>query len=176
MKCHSDEFEVQEILAYKVRDKRRKYLFTQLRHKGNFLKSASNENVVPVRQSSDMEKPTVSSFLPCKYCKGFYKKKYLYRHIKTCPQNKDSKNGRINAISEGQSLFATYKKDDILRKEVFPTMRGDDISFVAKTDNSGNVVKQKRILQPWTEQQKNFTIAYFKNHIKKTLHPKKMNV
>ncbi|XP_063907787.1 uncharacterized protein LOC135125929 [Zophobas morio] len=116
--------------------KRRKDLFTKLRNKGNFLKSAVGKNVVPVRKPTldSLEQLSTTAYLPCKHCKGFYKKKFLYRHVKKCPHNNDDKTIRTNAQSEGQSLFAAYRENDILRKEVFPTMRPDEISFTAKTD------------------------------------------
>jgi hypothetical protein len=54
--------------------------------------------------------------------------------MKRCPLNNDDKSERVNAQSEGQSLFSTYRENDVLRKDIFPTMRADEISFVAKTD------------------------------------------
>lgn len=138
MRHHQQEIEVQQILAYNVRDKRRKALFNKLRNQGNFLKSTvGDNNIVPVRQPTKANLATdvanVSTYLPCKYCKGFYKRKYLYRHVKKCPHN-DNKSKKINAQSEGQSLFSTYKDNDLLRKEIFPIMRADEISYTAKTD------------------------------------------
>lgn len=53
--------------------------------------------------------------------------------MKKCPHN-DKKSERTNALSEGQSLLSAYKDNDILRKEVFPIMRADSVSFTAKTD------------------------------------------
>ncbi|KAK9686933.1 hypothetical protein QE152_g36826 [Popillia japonica] len=157
LRHHQQEIEVQQILAYNVRDKRRKALFNKLRNQGNFLKSTvGDNNIVPVRQPTKANLATdvanVSTYLPCKYCKGFYKRKYLYRHVKKCPHN-DNKSKKINAQSEGQSLFSTYKDNDLLRKEIFPIMRfstykdndllrkeifpimrADEISYTAKTD------------------------------------------
>jgi hypothetical protein len=119
-----------------VKDKRRRILFQKLRNRGNFLKSTISADVVPVRKPAykNLDKPSPSTYLPCKYCRGFYKKKYLCRHMKRCPLNNDDKSERVNAQSEGQSLFSTYRENDVLRKDIFPTMRADEISFVAKTD------------------------------------------
>lgn len=123
-------------MACKVGSKKRKILFNKLRNKGNFLKSCSNDRVVPVRKPvwENLEPATISTYLPCKYCKGFYKKKFLYRHVKKCPHNTTDIKERINAQTEGQSLLSAYSKSDILRKQVFPKMRSDMISFTAKTD------------------------------------------
>lgn len=89
---------------------------------------------MPVNKSRLDSKPTVATHLPCKFCKGFYKKRFLHRHVKTCPHNNEDKLKKINAQSEGQSLFAAYKNNDVLRASVFPIMRPDPISFAAKTD------------------------------------------
>ena len=133
---HQCESKVQEILALKVGDKKRKYLFNKLRNEGNFLKSCAEEYVVPIRKPvlGDSDLPTRSTYLPCKYCKGFYKKHALYRHIKNCAHNETNNNGRTSAQADGQSLLSSYRSSDLLRKEVFPKMRADNISFVAKTD------------------------------------------
>lgn len=101
---HSAEIEVQEILACNIKDRKRKILFNKLRNKGNFIKSTCESIVVPVRRPvfNAIEKPFTSSYLPCKYCKGFYLKKYLSCYIKRCPLNEDKNKGvRTNAQSEG---------------------------------------------------------------------------
>ncbi|KAK9754233.1 hypothetical protein QE152_g1632 [Popillia japonica] len=136
LRHHSSEIEVQQIMALRTGDKRRKTLFTKLRNKGNFLKSTVDENIVPVRKPANgsQEKPNTSSYLPCKYCRGFYKRKYLFRHIKNCPHNTDDKKLRTNAQSDGQSLLTAYKRNDILTNEVFPVMKPDSISLTAKAD------------------------------------------
>ncbi|XP_074042023.1 uncharacterized protein isoform X2 [Leptinotarsa decemlineata] len=136
LRHHQMEHEVQEILSFSVGNRRRKELFTRLRNTGNFLKSSSSEIIVPVRKpaESDLEQPTTDTYLPCKFCKGFYKRKTLYRHIAKCPDNCDDKKLRSNAQSEGQSLFSKYKNNDILRKYIFPSMRADELSLTAKKD------------------------------------------
>lgn len=135
---HSEEIEVQEILACNVKDRKRKILFNKLRNKGNFIKSSCETTVVPVKRSlrDASEDPSTSSHLPCKYCKGFYKKKFLSRHVNRCPLNDDKGKGvRTNAQSEGQSLLSSCRQDDILQREIFPTMRkADHIAQTAKQD------------------------------------------
>lgn len=78
----------------------------------------------------------MSSYLP--YLPNFAKdfiKNNLYRHVNKCPHNTNNKNERMYAQTKGQSLLSAYVKNDILRKEVFPKMRADEISFIAKTDS-----------------------------------------
>ncbi|KAG5891204.1 hypothetical protein JTB14_012689 [Gonioctena quinquepunctata] len=49
LRHHGQEIEVQQILAYNVKDRKRKNLFNKLRNQGNFLKSTmANTNFIPV--------------------------------------------------------------------------------------------------------------------------------
>lgn len=136
MRHHECETKVQEVLALRSGDKRRKHLLSKLRNEGNFLKSVTQEEVVPVRKlpSGTIDIANKASYLPCKYCKGFYKSRALYRHMNKCVHNNENKSKRILAQAEGQSLLSSYRFNDLLRTEIFPRMRADNISFVAKTD------------------------------------------
>lgn len=49
---------------------------------------------------------------------------------KQCAHNND-KSKKINA----QSLLLIYKENDLVKQEVFPIMRADEISYTTKTDS-----------------------------------------
>lgn len=77
-------------------------------------------------------------FLPCKHCLQFYKRESLYRHTKMCLQNTEVKlPKRKTSRSDDQTalLLGTSPDSDQLLKDVlFPHMRADEISSIAKTD------------------------------------------
>lgn len=54
--------------------------------------------------------------------------------MRQCVHNDENKSCRNLAQAEGQSLLSCYRHNDLLRKEIFPRMRADNISFTAKTD------------------------------------------
>ncbi|KAK4875861.1 hypothetical protein RN001_012283 [Aquatica leii] len=62
----------------------------------------------------------------------------LYRHTKKCSQNIEvNKQKRQTAQSDGQTallLGTRLKHDQLLKTELFPRMRADDISLIAKKD------------------------------------------
>lgn len=126
---HDTELEVQKIMATPVKSKKRKDLIGILRKKGNYL--MNNEKCVrPVK------KPALSTtkFLPCTHCLGFYSSKQLWRHRKKCLLNPDSK--AKNRQSDAQNfLIRGLQIDEKLRDTVFPHMRADNISLVAKKDS-----------------------------------------
>lgn len=120
---HGDEKEVLEILSLKANDPRRKLGIQNIRKRGNFVISRAVRNTPG--------NVTDSELLPCKFCKGYYIKSSLRFHVKTCVMN--VKGEKCRAQAEGQTLKAGYFcKDDMLAKEAFPKMRGDDISLVIK--------------------------------------------
>nr|CAI5858508.1 unnamed protein product [Callosobruchus analis] len=107
---HTDEVKVAEILSLKARDRKRIQLFKRLRNEGNFLKTAYENAVTPVRKPLSPSCPVdTSNYLPCKYCKGFYKKNYLYKHVNRCPHN-FNKGEKSCAKTDGQSLLSYTPK------------------------------------------------------------------
>lgn len=151
---HRNELEVQEILALEVKNKKRKILFNKLRNKGNFIKSTCEGTIVPVRKAVMNVEPSTSNYLPCKFCKGFYCKKFLSRHVKHCPHNSDQDSvKRTNAQSDGQSLLSACKHNDILVTEIFPKMRKADIVALTAKKDSLICAVARRYLKSHRDQQ-----------------------
>ena len=125
---------MQEILALPIGSNKRKALFTKLRNLGNFVVSSISDQIVPVKKPTSEHSPLDrKNYLPCKFCKGFYKRKYLRIHLKKClVRNGAEYSG--NTQSDGQSLLSRFIYTSLVRKEVFPIMRADEISLVAKCD------------------------------------------
>lgn len=135
---HRSETDIQRILSYKNNSKEKKEALSALRKKGNFIRNRTNVKLRPVKRVHTFGEPVAADFLPCSHCLGFYKRKSLYRHTKRCSENKElSKNQRQNSQSDGQTalLLGTFiKHDELLKKELFPRMRADSITLVAKKD------------------------------------------
>lgn len=119
----------------------RKKFINLLRKEGNF--SLFFENKVRPVQRPDPNKNTkdvsLESYLPCKFCKGFYKIHSLRRHAKNCSFNTE-KFITARYASEGQTMiaFTESRKKFLnrlrLKSEVFNTMHPDKISFNGKSD------------------------------------------
>lgn len=129
-RSHSTEFKVQQILSKPVKSKERKNLFTTLRKQGNYIQNV--ENVVkPMKKCTDSSE--YDNYLPCIHCLGYYRRKQLWRHKKTCTEN--PKGTCNNLQSEAQNLLVRHiQVDKQLKESVFPRMRADKISLVAKKD------------------------------------------
>ena len=121
---HIAELEVQKILSTPKNSKERKRFITDLRKKGNFIQNA-NHCIKPMKLNK------LSEYLPCTHCLGFYSRKQLWKHRKSC--TKDSNNSNVQ--SEAQGLLTRHLKvDKMLKETVFPRMRADKLSIVAKSD------------------------------------------
>lgn len=137
---HCEEIEVAKLLSLKKGSKERKILASQLRKRGNFFNNISGSaKLMPVRRPNQMVvQPKATDYLPCKFCFGLFKKKYLRRHIVKCSLKKDEVGGggkykKVQA--NAQSLLMAFTDDDtMLIQEVFPRMAPDTISLTVKND------------------------------------------
>jgi hypothetical protein len=123
LRNHSIEKDVQRISSFSPKNKERKKILSNLRKKGNFLNSSTK--VKPTRNGNSNNK-----LLPCSNCLGYYSSKQLWRHRKNCMDVND----KLHQAQGQNILLKNLRVDTQLRKEVFPKMRPDDISLVAKTD------------------------------------------
>ena len=132
--------------AMASKGKERKHELKKLRLKGNFQYNvaviASGKGQLIVARRGKTEKPS-SSYLPCRFCLGFYRKEELWRHCKTCDFKSDDPNesepDHADAIRSGKwlvygSCIPQYIEQD-LAYHVISTLSDDDISEIAKTDS-----------------------------------------
>ncbi|KAG5893346.1 hypothetical protein JTB14_000112 [Gonioctena quinquepunctata] len=102
---HSCEFDVQKIMSKPSGSIERRLLLDLLRNKARDL-------------------------LPCDNCLGFFSKKLLWRHRNKC-------NDSMNRNHQGAAqniLLGNLSIDAHLKNTVFPSMRADEISLIAKKD------------------------------------------
>ncbi|KAI4455810.1 hypothetical protein MML48_8g00013055 [Holotrichia oblita] len=135
---HPSEIEVQRILSFKSKSNERRVALTQLRKQGNYVSNRITSKLRPVKRIETTKTAMKDSFLPCKYCFGYYRKNSLYRHTKRCPSNtRSGSKKRQTAQSDGQTMMALnamFKHDQLLKDKLFPRMRADDIALMAKRD------------------------------------------
>ncbi|KAJ8927562.1 hypothetical protein NQ314_019957, partial [Rhamnusium bicolor] len=125
---HKTELDVQKILALPSFSKERKNLLYSLRKKGNYLNS--NEVSKPVRKGAD-----ASNYLPCTHCLGFYSARNLWRHRKQCDANPAKGTSARNSQTDAQNFLIRHLRvDPQLKTDIFPRMRADQVSLVAKKD------------------------------------------
>ncbi|GLV33464.1 hypothetical protein CBL_20201, partial [Carabus blaptoides fortunei] len=126
---HSDEIEVEKFMVLKRNSKNRKKIIDRLRREGDFCTT----NIVPVMNKTGI---SPNNYICCKYCRGYYIKASLRRHVKKCYFNPDPSK-RTNAQQDGHTLMAApFGPNDILKiSGLLNMMKADETSLVAKKDN-----------------------------------------
>ncbi|KAK4886713.1 hypothetical protein RN001_002984 [Aquatica leii] len=125
---HSDELQVQEIFCLNKKSKKRKKLLDRLRREGDFIST----EIVPVLK---IENKQTTDYIACKFCKGYYSKKCLRRHVKKCFFNPDPSKP-IKSQIEGQNIMigAFGPNDPLKISGLLDKLRADKISLTAKRD------------------------------------------
>lgn len=138
---HKEEGAIQELTALPQNNPRRKILLDTIRRQGNYVLNQNVAILRPIRRPRfNVTTTETSEYLACNYCLGYFKRRYLRRHRRTCKLRTNEPSGRENHLSEAQmfSVCTGEYKDfySTLRvtKEVFPIMKNDDVSKAAMGD------------------------------------------
>jgi len=98
---HSQESEVAPICSVPLGSSKRKLLFQQLLHRGNYMHNMQvlkdkNGQIVPRYRPSALV--AVDKFVPCEYCLAFYVRSDLRKHQKGCKFNPSLDSGANNTV------------------------------------------------------------------------------
>ena len=146
MTCrHPKEEDVIAAMKFPSGSAQRKELWHKIRSRGNFH---HNMTVMDVGEGALIvaRKPNQSGrafaaqdFLPCPYCRGFYRRRELWKHTATCclrPQGDLSETQKkVQVNSKLMLLGALSTSSNSMLDKVLATMRNDDTTLVAKSDD-----------------------------------------
>nr|CAI5833208.1 unnamed protein product [Callosobruchus analis]CAI5835642.1 unnamed protein product [Callosobruchus analis]CAI5837341.1 unnamed protein product [Callosobruchus analis]CAI5841072.1 unnamed protein product [Callosobruchus analis]CAI5842310.1 unnamed protein product [Callosobruchus analis] len=137
---HSNEREVREIFSCKSGSIERKRLLAILRNEGQ-LQSGVHGEIIPKKCLRSDDEICPDEYAICVYCKGFYKRLHLSRHMKTCfarPGQTTTK--KLRPLSESIVFSACQRKHgEILNKlavstEILNKMQPDKVTEAAIGD------------------------------------------
>lgn len=129
-KVHADKEEVKKFISLPKRCKERKQIIDSIKKQSQFAfntNSILNDGELIVCRRPNQNKKTATDYQVCQHCKGFFSKTNLRHHAKKCFSYCGTKN---------RTLFVTGKKvlgrihseaSNILRNEIFPVLREDDV-------------------------------------------------
>ncbi|CAH0556796.1 unnamed protein product, partial [Brassicogethes aeneus] len=135
---HRDELEVKELMNKKPNSKEKKDMLLLLRHQG-CLDDGLRGKIIPKKYKPG-EEVNESDFALCKYCKGFFKRLFLSRHVKKCFAKPSGSSDGTKPLTESYIYMACQKKyGEVLnklqvKKEVFERMQADEITQTASND------------------------------------------
>ncbi|KAJ8022236.1 hypothetical protein HOLleu_39660 [Holothuria leucospilota] len=137
--AHDGEMEVAHALSLKKKSKKRKEIFDRLRKAGDYehnmevLKDRRGSLVVNKRAKHGETAPG-DTFLPCSNCRGFYPKKYIWRHAKLCkPMSVSS--CKLQHVRESLALLPVKEFVSKQMKGILDSMTQDDIALMIRNDD-----------------------------------------
>lgn len=145
---HKEHQKILQIQLLPKKSSQRDALFTELENEGNFkhnidvIRSGEGLFVTARRETTDQEKHhSYQDFVPCEYCKGFYQKKLLWHHVRSCklvPKKSDSNDisNTKNAVRKAKSLLygSLHTANEKAVAEMLATMQDDHVKEVVQKD------------------------------------------
>ncbi|XP_070550411.1 uncharacterized protein [Ptychodera flava] len=146
IRIHSKETDVAYALSLSNYSERIKQL-KKLKYKGNFhhnymVTKTGRGKVVPFKRPSHSSLKSGTDYLPCKACLGFYSKKAIGKHWRTCQFAKEQKEqtSKVDQRSHRYQKAASYllpvadSTSRQVKEKVLPSMRQDDVTLAARND------------------------------------------
>lgn len=158
---HSEETDVAKILSLASGSAERYSLIQELKNKGNFVNNSEflttgKGNFIPKKVPRKGESENPEDFLPCVYCRAFFKKNVLSLHQKKCtasnkPTRKTQDSHRVQSTA-ALLLPAPNRLEESFKNKVFGKMKVDNIYRYIRQDRLitefGNKIFQKHFDEP----------------------------
>ena len=135
---HADEPEVVSALAHAKGSSERRHALLSLRDKGNYafnIRVRCDETegeMIPCRRSAG-GKHKAHDFLVCDMCRGFFFRKTLWRHKRTCARRRGhTSTGREQSKAMAQMPTPSHIPPGY--QEILDKMNMDDVSLICKSD------------------------------------------
>ncbi|XP_062599195.1 uncharacterized protein LOC134260661 [Saccostrea cucullata] len=144
IQVHNKEMEIAKILSFPKKSKERKTLWKEIVNKGNYkhnydvMKNGNGEIVPKYRPRSTTNNPEpencYSSYAPCEFCLGSYKKTDLWKHQKKCELKSSEKKSKANPIRMGKLLLPIVGTSKGFYENIFIKMRDDAVKLEIQND------------------------------------------
>lgn len=136
---HKNEGEVIEFLRLPKKNASRCKLINKIRVEGDFLyntqkKYNMEKHLIVVRCPSLTKNRTAKHFRPCGNCGGMYSQLSLANHFRKCKNNRIKGARDAILLSRQKSLTTFSSANDILRRNILPSLREDRVSRTIISD------------------------------------------
>ena len=139
---HPTEKDVVAALSHPSGSANRKAAWHKLRSRGNYhhnmtVMDVGKGNIIVARKPNKSGRDIdTEDFLPCPYCRGFYRRQELWKHTNGCttkPEIQPDIQKRVQ-LNAKLMLFGAMTKSSNMLDNVLATMRNDEITLVARSD------------------------------------------
>ena len=136
---HANEHAVQEALSLQKNSRERAQAFMSIRNRGNCAHNVQvrlgkrDSELIPWRRKQRNSKNRSHDFLMCSTCSGFFFRKTLWRHKRTCSRRRGgSSSGRVQR--RAMALLPPEPGVPEGYQQLLDGMVLDDVSLICKTD------------------------------------------
>ncbi|XP_065921192.1 uncharacterized protein [Magallana gigas] len=144
IQVHNKEMEIAKILSFPKKSKERKTLWKEIVNKGNYkhnydvMKNGNGEKVPKYRPRNTTNNPEpencFSSYAPCEFCLGSYKKTDPWKYQKNCELKSSEKRSKANPIQMGKLLLPIVGTSKGFYENIFIKMRDDAVKLEIQKD------------------------------------------
>lgn len=130
--AHADEIAVAEIMA--ASQDKKQALLTKIRNLGNeahnceVLSTGAGQLAVVYRPSTEVEM-TGSEYIPCEHCHGYFNRRQLWRHVKSC-KCKSANVASSSRPAAAGDLLLPCKADGSTKKLISGMKKGLEFNIV----------------------------------------------
>lgn len=144
---HKEEEEVKKFIYLPKGNSERRTLISNIRKKGNFLFNTckqynDGELIVSRRPSKNLMRSAID-FKACANCKAFFAKNTLRLHFRQCSGNVNTSKRITQLLSRKITSRVHAKASAVVRKDLFPVLREDNITRLIRYDELAIIYANK---------------------------------
>ena len=143
---HPKEEHVVAALRFPSGSTERKAMWHKLRSQGNYhhnmtvMDIGQGELIVARKPNFSGHTHSLNEFLPCPYCRGFYRRQELWKHTADCVMKPNDDQlteiqKQVQVTSKLMLFGALYKDSRNMLNSVLATMRNDEVTLIARNDS-----------------------------------------
>ena len=141
---HSKEADVIAALKFPAGSAERKNVWHKLRSRGNYhhnmtVMDVGEGSLVVARKPNQSGRAIVADdFLPCRFCRGFYRRQELWKHTAACTENPHDSQSTTKFVQRNSKLMVLgalkSSNTSTMLNHVLATLRNDAIGIIARND------------------------------------------
>ena len=143
---HPKEEHVVAALRFPSGSTERKAMWHKLRSQGNYHHNMTvmdidqGELIVARKPNFSGHTHSPNEFLPCPYCRGFYRRQELWKHTAACVMKPNDDQSteiqkQVQVTSKLMLFGALHKDSGNMLNSVLATMRNDEVTLIARNDS-----------------------------------------
>lgn len=146
---HKNEEEVKKFINLPKGNLERRKLIDVIRKQGNYLfntdKNFNDGELIVCRRPKNNEQKTAYEYKACGKCKAYFSKNSIRAHFSKCAKISSTKNRVVKIMSNRVMGRIHQKACEVVRKQLFPPLREDEVTRTVRYDELVIVYANKMV-------------------------------